>query len=43
MYFYVENANKVIKEIGENTMVLDEKDYYSFIKNKKDFKFIKKF
>lgn len=40
MYFYVENANKLVEEIGENTIVLDEKDYYSFIKNKKDFKFI---
>lgn len=40
MYFYVENANKLIKEIGGNTIVLAEKDYYSFIKNKKDFKFM---
>ena len=28
------------KEIGGNTIVLAEKDYYSFIKNKKDFKFM---
>lgn len=42
MYFYVNNVKDFIKEIGPDTKLLDKRDYYSFIKDKKRFKVMTK-
>lgn len=40
MYFYVENENDLLKQIGYDTKLLDNHDYYEWVTDKNKFKFI---
>lgn len=42
MYFYVNNAQDLTNEIGEDTQLLDERNYFSFVNNRKGFKLMTK-
>lgn len=39
MYFYVEDSEDLVKEIGNGAKVIDDYKYYSFVDNKKGLKF----
>lgn len=43
MYFYVDDAKELAKEISETVTVLEERPYYSYVKNRKGMKLITKF
>ena len=42
MYFYVENVSDLLKQLDENTKLLDNHDYYEWVKDKSKFKFMTK-
>ena len=42
MYFYVEDVNDLLKQLHEETKLLDNHDYYEWVTDKRKFKFISK-
>lgn len=42
MYFYVEDVNDLLKQLHEETKLLDNHDYYEWVTDKRKFKFVTK-